>query len=167
MVSGAGVTIWEDLLEGHSWTMGVVLLTTVGVGLLSCLPTGSVQVTREPEVARQPSGMTLRSMRIKNHAKERTWSLSWYSGDQLRQLMELNAQYGRDTLIQFLEHVASTNENQTRCSCDERVWGEFSIWVQVAMTTCTNPSSGVTIASTIRHSMKSGPVRMATRRLCL
>ena len=37
----------------------------------------------------------------------------------------VDAQYGRDTLIQFLEHVASTNENQTRCSCDERVWGEF------------------------------------------
>ena len=77
MVSGTGVIIGEDLLEGRSWTMGVVLLVTVGVGLLSCvcavfdphLPTGNVHVTREPEVAWQPSGMTLRSTRneIINH----------------------------------------------------------------------------------------------------
>ena len=39
--------------------------------------------------------------------------------------MELNAQCGRDKLVQFLQHVASTNENQTQCSCDDRVWGEF------------------------------------------
>ena len=46
--------IGEDLFEGHSWTVGVVLLSTVGVGLLSCvcavfdphLPTGHVHVTR-------------------------------------------------------------------------------------------------------------------------
>ena len=57
--SGTGVTIGEDLIVVHSWTMGVVLLVTVGVGLLSCacavfdphLPTGNVHVTREPEVA--------------------------------------------------------------------------------------------------------------------
>ena len=57
---------WEELFEGHSWTTGVVLLVTVEVGLLSCvcavfdrhLPTGNVYVTREPEVAWQPSGMT-------------------------------------------------------------------------------------------------------------
>ena len=71
--------------------MGVVLLTTVGVGLLRCvcavfdphLSTGNVHVTREPEVARQPSGMILRIMRVKiiSNAKERTWSLSWFSGD--------------------------------------------------------------------------------------
>ena len=54
---------WSDHWGGpdvvHSWTMGVVLLVTVGVGLLSCacavfdphLPTGNVHVTREPEVA--------------------------------------------------------------------------------------------------------------------
>ena len=30
------VTIGEDLLKGHSWTTGVVLLITVGVGLLNC-----------------------------------------------------------------------------------------------------------------------------------
>ena len=113
VVSGTGVTVGEDLIEGHSWTMGVVLLVTVGVGLLSCvcavfdphLPNGNVQVTREPEVARQPRGMTLRSMQteIINHAKEKTWSLSWYSGDQLGQLMEvLKARYCRDSLVQLL-----------------------------------------------------------------
>ena len=71
VVSGTGVIIGEDLIEVHSWTMGVVLLVTVGVGLLRCvcavfdshLPSGNVQVTGEPEVARQPKGMTLRSMR--------------------------------------------------------------------------------------------------------
>ena len=39
--------------------------------------------------------------------------------------MEWNARYGRDTLVQFLQHVASTNENQAKCSCDDRVWVEF------------------------------------------
>ena len=34
MVSVTGVTIGEDLFESHSWMMGVVLLVTVGVGLL-------------------------------------------------------------------------------------------------------------------------------------
>ena len=34
VVSGTGVITGEDLFEGHSWTMGVVLLVTVGVGLL-------------------------------------------------------------------------------------------------------------------------------------
>ena len=78
VVSGTGVIIGEELFEGHIWTMNVcVLLITVGVGLLCCmcavfdphLPTGTVHVTREPEVAWQPSGMTLRSMRneIINH----------------------------------------------------------------------------------------------------
>ena len=37
MVSGSGVTIGEGLFEGRSWTMGVVLLVTVGVGLLGCV----------------------------------------------------------------------------------------------------------------------------------
>ena len=31
VVSGTGVIIGEDLFESHSWTMGVVLLVTVGV----------------------------------------------------------------------------------------------------------------------------------------
>ena len=38
----------------------------------------------------------------------------------------------------------------------------FSSWVQVVATTCTNPSSGVTIAATSKPSTESGPVRMAT-----
>ena len=37
VVSGIGVTTGEDLFGGHSWTMGVVLLVTVEVGLLSCV----------------------------------------------------------------------------------------------------------------------------------
>ena len=37
VVSSAGVTIGEDWFEGYSWTMGVVLLTTVGLGLHSCV----------------------------------------------------------------------------------------------------------------------------------
>ena len=61
VISGTGVTIGEDLFEGQSWTMGVVLLLTVGVVFLSCagvvrdkhLPTGRA-VTGEPEVAMQP-----------------------------------------------------------------------------------------------------------------
>ena len=96
VVLGTGVTIEEDLFEGQSWTMGVVLLITVAVVWLSCAgivhyghpPTGRT-VTREPEVAKQQSRMNLRSMRAKsiNHVKERTWSLSRYSVDQLWQLM--------------------------------------------------------------------------------
>ena len=68
VVSSTGLAIGEDLFESHSWTTGVALPTKVGVGLLCCvcavfnpdLPTRSVQVTREPEVARQPSGMIQR-----------------------------------------------------------------------------------------------------------
>ena len=60
MVSNAEVLIGEDLFQSQSWTMGVVLLITVGVVLLSCvfavfiahLPTGSVHVTREPAIAK-------------------------------------------------------------------------------------------------------------------
>ena len=118
------MTIGEDFFEGHSWTTGVVLLITVGVGLLSRvyavydphMPTVNVQVTREPEVARQPRGMTFDNMRTKiiNQEKEREVGVS------------------------------------------------FSIGLQVTMTICTNPSSGVTIASTLRPSTKSGPETMAT-----
>ena len=123
MVSGTGVIIGEDLIEGHSCTMCVVLLVTVGVGVL-----GTVQVNREPEVARQPRGITLRSMRteIINHAKERTESLSWYSGDQLGQLMGiLKERYCQDTLVQLLRRIAIMIENRIRCSGDDRVRSEF------------------------------------------
>ena len=136
VVTGTGVIIGEDLIEGQSWTIGVVLLVTVGVVLLSCacfvhyshLPTGRT-VTREPEVARQPCCMTPRSMRaeIMNHVKERQGSL-----------------------VQLLRRIATMSEDQVKCIYNSRVCGEFfSIGLQVAMTTCTNPSSGVTIASTI------------------
>ena len=85
VVSGTGVIIGEDLSEGQSWTIGVVLLVTVGVILHSCaciahyshLPTGRT-VTREPDVARQPGCMTPRSMQADvidhvNDLKEETW----------------------------------------------------------------------------------------------
>ena len=94
------------------------------------VPTESVQVTSEPEVTRQPCGMTLRSMRndIITHVREKTWSLSWYSRDQLWQLMEmLNARSCRDTLV--LRRIAIMGENQTRCSGDDRVQSEFFGWV--------------------------------------
>ena len=83
-----------------------------------------VHVTREPEVARQPSGMTVGSMRSKiiNHV--------WYSGDQLWQLMEmLTALHCRDTMVQLLRRIAIMRENQTMCSGDDRVWGDFFDWV--------------------------------------
>ena len=65
VISGTRLTTGEDLFEGHSWTMSVVLLVTVRVGLLSrvcavfdpVLPTGNV--TREPEVAKQLSCMVI------------------------------------------------------------------------------------------------------------
>ena len=84
VVSGTGVIIGEDLSLAQSWTIGVVLLVTVGVVLLSCacvvgcshLPTGRT-VIREPEVEWLPSCMTLRSMRaeIINHVRENVESL--------------------------------------------------------------------------------------------
>ena len=93
VVSGTEMLNGEDLIVGQSWTVGVVLLVAVGVVLLSCacnvcdphLPTGNVHVTREPEAAKQLSCMSPRTMRDEDidHAKERTWILSWYSGDQL------------------------------------------------------------------------------------
>ena len=81
VVSGIGVTIGEDLFEGRSWTMGVVLLVTVGVGLLSCLctvfdphlPTGNVHVTREP--GRDTLVQLLRRIAIMSENQTR------YSGD--------------------------------------------------------------------------------------
>ena len=56
VLSGTEVLIGKDLIEGQTWTMGVVLPVTVGVVLISCacavvdphLPTGNVHVTREP-----------------------------------------------------------------------------------------------------------------------
>ena len=145
MVSGTGVFIEEDLVEGHSWTMGVVLLVAVEAGLLSCvcavfdlhLPTGNVNATREPEVARQPRGMTLRSMRtnIINNSKEKMWSFSRYSGDQL---MLSNKQSMRGKLVQFSRYIAFMSENLTNV-CPILVLSWVSVGLQVAMTTGTNP----------------------------
>ena len=70
-VPGSEGLIGEDLLEGHSWTKGVMIAHHSWSGLLSCvcivfvphLPTGNVRVTREPETERKSCGMTLESMR--------------------------------------------------------------------------------------------------------
>ena len=75
VVSGTGVIIGRDLIEGQSWTMGDVLLVTGGVGLISCvcagfglhLTTGKVHVKREPEVALQPRGMTFEKRANQDH----------------------------------------------------------------------------------------------------
>ena len=72
-------------------TVGVVLLTCACFVCYSHLPTEG-NVTREREVAKQLSCMSPRSMQADDidHVKERTWILSWCSGDQLWQLMMLN-----------------------------------------------------------------------------
>ena len=70
VVSGTEVIVGEDLIEGQSWTMGVVLLVTVGVVLLCCaravfdehLPTENVHVTREPAIVKQRRCMSLRAI---------------------------------------------------------------------------------------------------------
>ena len=80
----------EDLSEGQSWILGVVLLITVGVVLLCCacaviVSHLLVHVTREPAIAKQCS-MSPRAMQDDDldHSNviESTWILSWYSGDQ-------------------------------------------------------------------------------------
>ena len=86
VVSGTEVIVGEDLIDGQSWTIGVVLLITVGVVLLSCacivcyshLSTGR-NLTREPEIAKQQSCMNSKSMRADDidHVKERTWALGY------------------------------------------------------------------------------------------
>ena len=104
------------------------------------LSIGNVHVTGEPEVARQPRGATLRSMRIKiiNHSKEKTQSLSRYSGDQLEQLMIPNTWSLCGKLVQFLLYNAIMSENQINV-CPILVLSWVSVGLQVAMTTGTNP----------------------------
>ena len=101
VVSGTEILIGEDLSEGQGWILGVVLLITVGVVLLSCvfavivshLPTGNAHVTREPAMAKQCS-MSPRAMQDDDlddlNVTGSTWILSWYCGDQLWQLMVSN-----------------------------------------------------------------------------
>ena len=144
VVSSTEVIIGEDLSECHSWKKGVVLLVTVGVVLLSCaravfLIHTCVHVTREPAIAKQRSCMSSRTMQndVLDHVNERTWILSWYSGDQLWQLMVLNTRSLCGKLVQFLRHVASTNENPTDVCPQSRVVVSFSIGLQVVMTICT------------------------------
>ena len=127
--------------------MGVVLLITVGVVLLCCvfavivshLPTGNVHVTA---IAKQRGCLILRTMQDDDldhlNVTERTWILSWYSGDQLRQLMMSNTRSLCGKLVQFLRHVVIMSENQIN-AWPILVLSWVSVGVQVAMTTCTNP----------------------------
>ena len=70
----------------------------------------------------------------------------------------LNARYCRDTLVQLLRHIAIMSENQTRCIGDDRIQCEFfrldSRWRWLLVRFFFNPSSGVTVASTLRPSAK-------------
>ena len=98
VVSGTEILVGEDLIEGQSWTLGVVLFITVGVVLLSCvfavivshLSIGNPHATREPAIAEQCS-MSPRAMQDDDlhhlNVTESTWILKWYSGDQLWQLV--------------------------------------------------------------------------------
>ena len=76
----------------------------------------------------------------------------------------LNAKYCRDTLVQFLWCIAIMSENQTRCGSDDRVQSEFFDLTTggVGYLCDFNSRSGITIASTLRPSAKSGPERIAT-----
>ena len=122
-------------------TVGVVLLSCVFAVLVSHLPTGSVHVTREPAIAKQ-CGMSPRAMQDDdlNHLNvaERTWILSWYSGDQLRQLIVSNTRSLCGKLVQFLRYIAIMSKNQMN-ACPNLVLSWASVGLQVAMTTCTNP----------------------------
>ena len=106
------------------------------------LPTGNVHVTREPEVASQPSGMTSRSMRneIINHlnvTKKDVDSITvfWRSA-------------GAADDVEYVE-ISCCRELFDWIAGGDGYWCDF------------NPSSGVTIASTLRPSAKSGPEKMA------
>ena len=153
----------EDLIEGQSWTMGVVLLITVGVVLLYCvfavivshMPTGNVLVTA---IAKQRGCLILRTMQDDDldhlNVTARTWILSWYSGDQLRQLMMSNTRSLCGKLVQFLRHIVIMSENQIN-AWPILVLSWVSVGVQVAMTTCTNPELQVA------HELKYRVVRSA------
>ena len=78
VISGTKVITGEDLIEGQTWTIGVVLLVAVGVILLCCtsivcyshLSTEGNE-TREQEVAKQQSYVNLRSVRAWYRPRER------------------------------------------------------------------------------------------------
>ena len=54
---------------------------------------------------------------------------SWYFGDQLWQLMVLDTQSFRETLVQFSRRIAIMSEDQTMCSCNYRVCCEVVDWI--------------------------------------
>ena len=96
-------------------TVGVVLLSCVFAAIVSHLPTGNVHVTREPAISKQCS-MSPRAMQDDDldhlNVTESTWILSWYSGDQLWQLMVPNTRSLCGKLVQFLRYIAIVSENQ-------------------------------------------------------
>ena len=84
----AGALAGEQLLV--SWTLGVVLLITVGVVLLCCvfavivshLPTVYVHVTREPAIEWCTSSRTMQDDDLDHlNVTENTWILSWRSAE--------------------------------------------------------------------------------------
>ena len=107
------------------------------------LPTGNVHVTREPEVAWQPSGMILRSMRneIINHSKVTKRDVDYF------------------TVFWSSAEAADDVEHAEFSCCNE-----IFVWITGGdgYLCDVNASSGGTIASTLRPSAKSGPERMAT-----
>ena len=126
VVSRTELLTGEDLIEVQSWTMGVVLIITVGVVLLSCAcavfdphqPSGNVHVTREPTIAKQWSCMSPRAMQEKGRGfshgiLEISWDSCW--------CLTRGVLCGK--LVQFLRHIAIMSENQTNVSCNSRVGG--------------------------------------------
>ena len=130
MVSGLGVTIGEELFEGYSWTKGVLLNTTVGVGLLSC-----VCAVFNPHLS---SGKCTRDKRTRGctTAKRHVFEMHANQDHQPREREDVGslmvfwrsavaADGVECTLWSRYTGTVSTNENQTQCSCDDRVWGGF------------------------------------------
>ena len=88
-------------------------------------------MTRGPAIAKQLSCMSPRTTMQDDdldHVNERTWILSWYSGNQLWQLIVLNTRSLCGSLVQFLRHIAIMSENQTNVCCNSRVCCGFVGW---------------------------------------
>ena len=123
----------------------MVLLSCVFAVIVSHLPTGNVHVTREPAIAKQWS-TSPRAMQDDDfdhfNVTQSTWILSWYSGDQLWQLMVSNTRSLCGKLVQFLLYIAIVSANQIN-ACPILVLLWVSVGLSVAMTTCTNPKCQV------------------------
>ena len=176
-VSDTEVIMGEDLMEGQSWTMGVVLLVTVGVILPSCaravfdpdLPTGNVHETREPAIAKQRSCTSRRAMQDDDldhlNVTERdvdSLMVFWRSAEAADGVEHVEFVWGSwYSSCGTLQARMRTRPTFALFSCCleffDWVTGGDDYWYEVF-----NPSSGGTIASTLRPSAQSGPERMAT-----